>query len=84
MFMWDELTPITLSASPTNQLKVNLSVRATTLCTIEILVKSSCWTSLNTGMITMRGKRSEGIVVSRCQGHSTHDAPSELKTRKFS
>ena len=37
MFMWDESTPKTLSASPTNQLKVSLGVRAATLCTIEIL-----------------------------------------------
>ena len=65
MFMWDELTPITLSASPTNQLKVSLSVRAATLHTIEILAKSSRQTSPSTGMITVRGKRSEGIVMSR-------------------
>ena len=65
MFTWDESTPKTLSASPTNQLKVSLGVRATTLHTIEILAKSSCWTSPNTGMITVRGKRSDMIVVSR-------------------
>ena len=56
MFTWDELTPKTLSASPTNQLKVSLGVRAATLCAIEILVKSSRWTSPNTGMVTVRGK----------------------------
>ena len=56
MFMWDESTPKTLSVSPTNQLKVSLGVRAATLRTIEILAKSSCWTSLNIGMITVRGK----------------------------
>ena len=31
MFMWDELTPTTLSASSTNQLKVSLGVRATVM-----------------------------------------------------
>ena len=56
MFTWDKLTPKTLSTSPTDQLKVSLGVRATTLHTIEILVKSSHWTSLNTGMITVREK----------------------------
>ena len=56
MFMWDESIPKTLSASPTNQLKVSLGMRATTLRTIEIFVKSSRWTSPNTGMITVRGK----------------------------
>ena len=59
MFTWDDSTPKTLSTLPTNQLKVSLGVRAATLCTIEILTKSSCWTSPNTGMITMRGKGSE-------------------------
>ena len=59
MFTWDDSTPKTLSALPTNQLKVSLGVRAATLCTIEILMKSSCWTSPNTGMITVRGKGSE-------------------------
>ena len=54
MFMWDESTPITLSTLPTNQLKVSLGVRAATLRTIKIFVKSSCWTSLNTGMVTVR------------------------------
>ena len=58
MFMWDELTPKTLSASPTNQpmIKVSLGVRAATLCTIEVFVKSSRWTSPNIGMLTVRGK----------------------------
>ena len=56
MFTWDNLTPKTLSASPTNQLKVSLGVRAATLCTVKISAKSSCWTSLDTGMITVRGK----------------------------
>ena len=56
MFTWDESTPTTLSASSTNQLKVSLGVSAATLCIIEILVKSSLWTSPNTGMITVRGK----------------------------
>ena len=64
MFTWDNSTPTTLSASSTNQLEVSLGVRAATLCTIEILAKSSRWTSPNIGMITMRGKRSEGIVMS--------------------
>ena len=64
MFTWDESTPKTLSASPTNQLKVSLGVRAATLHTIEVSAKSSRWTSLDIGMITVRGKRSEGIVVS--------------------
>ena len=65
MFTWDNSTPTTLSASSTNQLKVSLGVRAATLCTIEILAKSSCWTSPNTGMITVRGKGSKGIVCQR-------------------
>ena len=56
MFTWDELTPKILSASPTNQLKISLGVRAATLRTIEILAKSGRWTSPNTGMITVRGK----------------------------
>ena len=56
MFTWDESTSKTLSASPTNQLKVSLGVRAATLRTIEVFAKSSRWTSLNIGMITMRGK----------------------------
>ena len=64
MFTRDESTPKTLSASPTNQLKVSLGVRAATLRTIEVSVKSSRWTSLNLGMITVRGKGSEGIVMS--------------------
>ena len=63
MFTWDESTPKTLSASPTNQLKVSLGVRATTLHTIEISAKSSRWTSPDRGMITVRGKWSEGIVM---------------------
>ena len=65
MFTWDESTPKTLSASPTNQLKVSRGVRAATLRTIEIFAKSSRWTSPNRGMITVRGKGSEGIVMSR-------------------
>ena len=56
MFMWDESTPKILSASPTNQLKVSLGVRAATLCTIEVFTKSSHWASPNIGMITVRGK----------------------------
>ena len=56
MFTWDESTPKTLSASPTNQLKVSLGVRAATLRTIELLAKSSHWTSPSIGMITVRGK----------------------------
>ena len=56
MFTWDESTPKTLSASSTNQLKVSLGVRAATLRTIELLAKSSRWTSPNAGMITVRGK----------------------------
>ena len=56
MFTWDESIPKTLSASPTNQLKVSLGMRATTLHTIEISAKSSCCTSPDIGMITMRGK----------------------------
>ena len=56
MFTWDESTPKTLSASSTNQLKVSLGVRATTLRTIEVFTKSSRWTSPNIGMITVRGK----------------------------
>ena len=56
MFTWDESTPKTLSASPTNQLKVSLGVRAATLRTIEVFTKSSRLTSPNIGMITMRGK----------------------------
>ena len=63
MFMWDESTPKTLRASPTNQLKVSLGVRAATLCTIEVSANSSRWTSPDIGMITVRGKGSEGIVV---------------------
>ena len=65
MFTWDKSTPKTLSASPTNQLKVSLGVRAATLRTIEVSAKSSRWTSPDIGMITVRGKGSEGIVVSR-------------------
>ena len=65
MFTWDESTPKTLSASSTNQLKVSLGVRAATLCTIEVSAKSSRWTSPDIGMITVRGKGSEGIVMSR-------------------
>ena len=64
MFTWDELTPITLSALPTNQLGVSLGVRAATLGTIELLAKSSRWTSLNREMITVRGKRYEAKVMS--------------------
>ena len=64
MFTWDESTPKTLSASPTNQLKVSLGVRAATLRTIEVSAKSSRWTSPDIGMITVRGKGLEGIVVS--------------------
>ena len=62
MFTWDKSTPKTLSASPTNQLKVSLGVRAATLRTIELSAKSSRWTSPDIGMITVRGKGSEGIV----------------------
>ena len=58
MFTWDESTPKTLSTSPTNQLGVSLGVRAATLRTIELLTRSSRWTSPNTGMITVRGKGS--------------------------
>ena len=65
MFTWDESTPKTLSASSTNQLKVSLGVRAATLCTIEVSAKSSRWTSPDIGMITVRGKGSEGIVMLR-------------------
>ena len=65
MFTWDESTPKTSSALPTNQLKVSLSVRATTLRTIKVSAKSSCGTSPNIGMITVRGKGSEGIVMLR-------------------
>ena len=64
MFTWDESTPKTLSALPTNQLKVSLGVRAATLRTIEVSAKSSRWTSPDIGMITVRGRESEGIVVS--------------------
>ena len=56
MFTWDESTPKTLSALPTNQLKVSLGVRAATLHTIEVFAKSSRWTSPNIGMLTVRGK----------------------------
>ena len=56
MFTWDKWTPKTLSALPTNQLKVSLGVQATTLRTIKVFAKSSRWTSLNIGMVTMRGK----------------------------
>ena len=56
MFTWDESTPATLSAFSTNQLKVSFGVRAATLHTIEILAKSSLWTSPNSGMISVRGK----------------------------
>ena len=45
MFTWDDSTPTTLSASPTNQLKVSGGVRAATLRTIELSAKSSRWTS---------------------------------------
>ena len=65
MFMWDESTPKTLSALPTSQLKVSLGVRAATLRTIKISAKSSRWTSPDIGMITVRGKGLEGIVVLR-------------------
>ena len=63
--MWDNSTPTTLSTSSTNQLKVSLGVRATTLCSIEILAKSSRWTSPNTGMIAVRGKRSDAQLCQR-------------------
>ena len=56
MFTWDESIPKTLSASPTNQLKVSLGMRAATLRTIKISAKSSRWTSPDVGMITVRGK----------------------------
>ena len=56
MFTWDESTPKTLSALPTNQLKVSLGVRAATLRTIKVSAKSSLWTSPDIGMITVRGK----------------------------
>ena len=59
MFMWDDLTPTTLSASSTNQLKVSLGVRAATLCVTKILMKSSRKTSPNTGIFAVRGKRSD-------------------------
>ena len=59
MFMWDDLIPTTLSSLSTNQLKVSISMRAATLCSIELLAKSSHWTSPNTGMIAVRGKRSD-------------------------
>ena len=52
MFTWDKSIPKTLSALPTNQLKVSLGMRAATLCTIEVSAKSSRWTSPNIGMIT--------------------------------
>ena len=52
----NELTPKTLSALPTNQLKVSFGVRAATLRTIEVFAKSSLWTSPDIGMITVRGK----------------------------
>ena len=64
MFTWDESTPKTSSASPTNQLKVSLGVRAATLRTIKVSAKSSRWTSPDMGMITVRGKGSEGIAMS--------------------
>ena len=41
MFTWDDSTPTTLCASPTNQQRVSLDVRATTLSQIDILTKSS-------------------------------------------
>ena len=63
MFTWDDLIPKTLSASPTNQLKVSLGMRAATLRTIEISAKSSLGTSPDRGMITM------------CQSHSTEQNP---------
>ena len=63
MFMWDELPPTTLTASPINQLKVSRGVRATTLCKTKILPKSSRETSPNTGICAMRGKRSDGGVM---------------------
>ena len=56
MFTWDESTPKTLSASPTNQLRVSLGVRAATLRTIKVSAKSSRWTSPDIGMITVREK----------------------------
>ena len=59
MFTWDELTSKTLSASPTNQLRVSLEVRVATLCETEILVKSSGETSPNTWIRAVRGKRSD-------------------------
>ena len=65
MFTWDESTPKTWSASPTNQLEVSLSGRATTLHTIKVSVNSSRWTSPDIGMITVRGKRSEEDSLSK-------------------
>ena len=65
MFTWDESIPKTLSASPTSQLKVSLGMRAATLRTIELSAKSSCWTSPDIGMITVRGKWSEGYTGGR-------------------
>ena len=79
MFMWDKSTPKTLSASPTNQLKVSLGMRAATLRTIEVSVKSSRWTSPDIGMITVRGKRSEGIVVSVTNAETPHSDSTSLQ-----
>ena len=59
MFTWDESTSKTLSALPTNQLKVSLEVRAATLRETEILAKSSQETSPNTGIRAVRGKSSD-------------------------
>ena len=57
MFTWDESTSKTLRASPTNQLRVSLEVRAATLCGTEMLAKSSRRASPNTGIFAMRGER---------------------------
>ena len=57
MFMWDDIIPTTLSPPSTSQLKVNISMRAATLCSIELFANSSCWTSPSTGMITVRGEK---------------------------
>ena len=63
MFTWDDSTSKTLSALPTNQLRISLEVRAAILCETKILAQSSRWTRPNTGIHAVRGKRLDASFV---------------------
>ena len=46
--------------------------------------RKSVVTDVLNGIVKVALQKPESLCFNPCQGHSTHDAPSELKTRKSS